>query len=78
MQHNYGEPPPEMGDEFESEVSEENLEGIIIIEIAKAPELEGLIVEKVPEYVPPDKYLEEHLERERQEKLNGMIPKRIP
>ena len=75
---NHGELPPETGEEFEPEVPEENLDWIITIEIGKAPEPERSISDKVPEYGPKDDYLERELERERQEKLGKMLPKRIP
>ena len=37
------------------------------------------VIEQAPDYgIPQDNYLEEQLERERQEELIKMIPKRIP
>jgi hypothetical protein len=78
MEFNHGEFPREIGEEFEPEAPEGNLDWIITIEFEKAPEPETLIIDKVPEYVRPDHYLDEHLERERQEELNNMVPKPLP
>jgi len=71
---NHGEPPPE----FEEEPVEEGRTLEIIIELGPIPGPEGLIVEKPPEYVPQDDYLQKELERQRQEELGKMLPKRIP
>jgi hypothetical protein len=78
MHFNHGELPPEMGEEFEPEVPEGNLEWKITIEFEKAPEPERLIIDKVPEYGLKDDYLQNELERQEQEALSKMLPKRIP
>lgn len=74
----HGEPPPEWGEEFEPEVPEENLELKVTVEIELGRESEELIIDKGPEYGPKDDYLEKEMEREKQEELGKMIPKRIP
>jgi hypothetical protein len=78
MYTSHGELPPKMGEECEPEVPEENLELRITIELEPSREPEQLVIERAPEYVPQDDYLEKEQERERQEELGKMIPKRIP
>jgi len=71
---NHGEPPPE----FEEEPVEEDRTLEIIIELEPILGPEGLMVEKPPEYVPMDDYLQKELERQEKEKLSKMLPKRMP
>jgi hypothetical protein len=71
---NHGEPPPE----FEEEPVEEGRTLEIIIELEPISEPKGLIVEKPPEYVPMDDYLQKELERQEQERLSKMLPERMP
>jgi len=78
MEFDHGEFPPEVPEEVPEEVEEEGLSLEIIIETEPILKQEELIIEKSPEYVPQDDYLQKHLERESQEKLGKMIPKRIP
>jgi hypothetical protein len=78
MYFNHGEMPWEMKEEFEPEVPEGNLELQITIEFAREQEPQGSIIEKLPEYGPMDDYLQKELERQEQERLSKMIPKRIP
>jgi hypothetical protein len=54
----------------------EDLEAIIEIELIFKPESP---IEQISEYdIPQDDYLGKELERERQEELARMLPKRIP
>jgi len=78
MEFDHGEFPPAVPEEVPEEVEEEGLSLEIIIETEPILKQEELIIEKSPEYVPQDDYLQKHLERESQEKLGKMIPKRIP
>jgi len=71
---NHGEPPQE----FEEEPVEEDRTLEIIIELEPILGPEGLMVEKPPEYVPMDDYLQKELERQEKEKLSKMLPKRMP
>jgi len=80
---NHGELPPEMGEEFEEEGPEENLECRITIEVEQGLRPEKLIIDEIPDYVPMDGYLQKELEkqdqeRQEQETLSKMLPKRIP
>jgi hypothetical protein len=70
--------PAEVGEGFEPEVPEENLELKVTVEIELGRESEELIIDKGPEYGPKDDYLQKELERQEQEKLSKMVPKRIP
>ncbi len=72
MRFDHGELPPE----FEEEGVEEppDLEFIIEIEEIRPEEV---IVEKIPEYVPMDDYLQKELERQKQEELGRCFPKRL-
>lgn len=75
MEFNTGGLPPE----FEEKSIEEDLERrIVIIELEQGREPEPLVTERAPEYLPQDGYLQKEQERERQEELGKMIPRRIP
>ena len=74
MQFNHGEFPSDVPEELE----EEGLDLEIIIELEPVLGPEGIVVEKPPECVPQDEYLQKELERQRQEELEKMLPKRIP
>jgi hypothetical protein len=74
MRFDHGEPPPE----FEEEGVEEAPELEIVIEIELGEKPDQVIIEQPPEYGPQDNYLEKELERQRQEELGKMLPKRIP
>ena len=71
---NHGEMPPEFEEE---DMQEERGLEIIVIELEPRMEHEP-VIEKVPEYLPEDNYLQKELERQEQERLSKMLPKRMP
>ena len=72
---NHGEFPPDKGEEFE----EKGFDLEIIIEVKPI-----LPKDVIPDdfcwdkFIPKDDYLQKELEREKQEKLEKMLPKKIP
>ena len=81
MKFNTIEQPADLWEDAEvlgEEYEDQGLEIRIQIELERAPEPEPTPVERPPEYAPQDNYLEKELERQRQEEIEKMAPKRLP
>ncbi len=73
MQFNHGESPPEVPEEAEEGVGLE-----IIIETEPILERKDSVIQEILDDLPQDNYLQKELERQKQEELQKMLPKRIP